>query len=305
MDTQFSCSRTTVRPGISQDAKAVRMLIPELREASACFVAIDHENRIIGAAGVTRAYRPQPPIGPGIAIHVIEPCRRQGIGRRLLEFVEVAAERAGAQALYGASRVDQDSDKARSWSWLGFTPHETVELQRLPLDQFEPRLAPLVGRMQKQQRIPTSARIIPLYQSNPAAVLHLHLDNLGGDRAELYWKLRGSGPGAFHPRYSRVLLVGDKVVGCILAHRKDKDTAAVDADIVEPGLRGGWANVWLKLEATRGALRLGIKNFEFMSFDHYADTRSFTKKMGGVTVKTTVLVIKRLGEHAAQVASDK
>jgi hypothetical protein len=97
-----------------------------------------------------------------------------------------------------------------------------------------------------------------------------------------------------------VLLVDGKVVGCILAHRKDADTAIVDADVVKSCLRGGWANIWLKLEATRGALRLGIKNFEFTSFDHYTDTRSFTKKMGGVTVQTTLLMVKSLIENSRE-----
>jgi N-acetylglutamate synthase-like GNAT family acetyltransferase len=282
------------------DAKAVRMLIPELHEASVCFVATDDNNRVIGAAGATRTCRPQPPVGPGIALHVIEPCRRQGIGRRLLQCLERAAEGEGAHALYGASRVEQGSDAMRAWQWLGFTSCEKVESQQLPLDQFEPRLAPLVERMQNQNRIPAAARIIPLYESNKAAVLNLHLDNLGGDRADLYRKLCGRGPGAFHPRYSRVLLVDGKVVGCILAYRKDSDTAIVDADIVDSSLRGGWANVWLKLEATRGALRLGIKNFEFTSFDHYTDTRSFTKKMGGVTTRTTLLMVKPLAVQSRE-----
>jgi hypothetical protein len=120
----------------------------------------------------------------------------------------------------------------------------------------------------------------------------LHLDELGGDRGELYHKLRGAGIGAFHPRYSRVLLVGDQTMGCILAHRRDQHTAVVDADIVHPRLRGGWANVWLKLEATRGALRLGIKQFQFTTFDHYTDTRSFSTKLGGATTRITVLMMR-------------
>ena len=300
MDTHFPCSLKTIRPGMPPDAKAVRMLVPELREASACFIALDDANRVIGAAGATRTCRPQAPIGPGIVLHVIEPCRRRGIGLRLLQCLERTAKAAGAHALYGAGRVEQGSDAMRAWQWLGFAPCETVETQRLPLDQFEPRLTPLVERMHHQHRIPATARIIPLYESNLGAVLSLHLDNLGGDRADLYRKLRGHGSGAFHPRYSRVLLVDGKVVGCILAHRKDSDTAIVDADIVNSSLRGGWANVWLKLEATRGALRLGIKNFEFTSFDHYTDTRSFTKKMGGVTMRTTLLMVKPLTEQSRE-----
>jgi hypothetical protein len=93
-------------------------------------------------------------------------------------------------------------------------------------------------------------------------------------------------------------LVGNKAKGCILAHRADKETAVVDADIVDPGLRGGWANVWLKLEATRGALRLGIKQFRFSTFDHYQDTRSFATKLGGATTRTTVLMMRPLAPGA-------
>ena len=74
----------------------------------------------------------------------------------------------------------------------------------------------------------------------------------------------------------------------------DADTIAVDANIVDPSVRGTWANVWLKLEATRGAMRLGIKNFQFTTFDHYADTRSFTKKLGGTTIHSSLLMYRPL-----------
>ena len=298
MESQFSCTQKLVRPANPADAKAVRMLLPELREPSVCFVALDDHGRVIGAGGATTACRPQSPVGPGVVLHVIELCRRKGLGRLLLGCVERSVSAAGAQAIYGAARVEQGSEAMQAWERFGFTGFETVETQRLPLDQFEPRLAPLVDRMRSQGRIPDGARIIPLYEANKANVLTLHLDNLGGDRADLYRKLSGRGAAAFHPRYSRVLLVDGKVMGCILAHRQDRDTAVVDADIVSPLFRGGWANVWLKLEATRGALRLGIKNFEFTSFDHYVDTRSFTKKMGGSTIRTSVLMFKRLDIRA-------
>jgi hypothetical protein len=196
--------------------------------------------------------------------------------------------------LYGAQRVELDGDEMRGWQALGFTACETVEQHLLPLSQFEPTLVPLVERLRKRGRFPATAEIIPLYQADLPTVLQLHLDNMGGDRGELYRKLRGQGLGAFHPRYSRVLLVDGSIKGCILAHRGDKDTAVVDANIVEPSVRGGWANVWLKLEATRGAMRLGIKNFEFTTFDHYNDTRSFTSKLGGLTTRTIVLMVRPL-----------
>src|SRR4029078_9488659 len=100
------------------------------------------------------------------------------------------------------------------------------------------------------------------------------------------------GVGAFHPRYSRVLLVDGRVKGCILAHRAAAEVAAVDADIVAPTLRGGWANVWLKLEATRGAIRLGIKTFRFTTFDHYTDTRRCAQRLVGVTTRVMQLMYR-------------
>jgi hypothetical protein len=131
-------------------------------------------------------------------------------------------------------------------------------------------------------------------------VLQLHLDHMGGDRGELSRKLRGQGPGAFLPRQSKVLLIDNNVKGCLLASRASKESIVVDANIVEPSLRGGWANAWLKLESFRGAPP-GVVEFRFSSFDHYADTRSFTKKLGGRTVCTTVLMHRPIRETPSDI----
>jgi hypothetical protein len=197
-----------------------------------------------------------------------------------------------ARALYAASRVEDGSEAVQGWRWLGFEPIEKVEDHELPTAGFDLELSPLIDRMRARGRIPADARIVPLYEANAGAVLQLHLDQLGGDRGELYRKIRGQGAGAFHPRYSRVLLVDERVKGCILAHRVGPDVAAVDANILDPSIRGGWANVWLKLEATRGAIGLGIKTLRFTTFDHYSDTRKFTERLGGVTTRTTYLMFR-------------
>jgi hypothetical protein len=174
---------------------------------------------------------------------------------------------------------------------MGFQPCETVEEHVLPIGQIASRLVPLVERMRSAGRIPAGARVLPLYQTDRDAVLQLHLNHMGGDRNELSRKLRGVGAGAFLPRQSKVLLIDGKVKGCLLASRFSKDTIAVEANIVEPSLRGGWANAWLKLESFQGAPP-GVIQFSFTSFDHYADTRSFTNKLGGRTVRTTALMVR-------------
>jgi GNAT superfamily N-acetyltransferase len=290
---EFDISRDgfAIRAAEPRDAKALRMLVPGMVGAAVNLVAIDgRHQRVIGAAAATRAFRREPLAGPGVAVHVIEPCRGNGMGAALIAQLAAWAKAAGSSALYGAQRADLDSDEMRGWQSLGFVPCETVEYHSLALCQFEPKLAPIVDRLRARGRIPATAQIIPLYEADLPGVLQLHLDSMGGDRGALYRKLRGQGAGAFHPRYSRVLLVDREIKGCILAHRRDKETAVVDANIIEPSVRGTWANAWLKLEATRGALRLGIKNFEFTTFDHYNDTRNFTGKLGGITTRTCVLM---------------
>jgi GNAT superfamily N-acetyltransferase len=286
-------------PARTQDARALRMLLPQLRGGAAYFVAIGGQDQhVIGAAAMTQSCRIQPHSGPGVAIEVIAPHRGQGIATGLLTHLEDTARQSfDAQALYAATRVEEGSAAMQGWQWLGFEAIEKVEDHELPTAQFESELGPLVDRMRDKGRIPADARIIPLYEANAAAVLQLHLDQLGGDRRELYRKIRGQGAGAFHPRYSRVLLVSGRIKGCILAHRAAADVAAVDANILEPSIRGGWANVWLKLEATRGAVRLGIKTFRFTTFDHYSDTRRFTERLGGASTRTTYLMFRRIASR--------
>jgi GNAT superfamily N-acetyltransferase len=292
----ISTSGFAIRSAEAQDSKSLRMILPELRNGGAYFVAIDgHNQLVVGAAAITASCRTEPVVGPGIALEVIEPCRRHGIATALLTQLERAAEQAfGAGALYAAQRVELGGNAAQGWQWMGFESFDTVEEHTLPIDQFEAWLGPLVERMRAKGRIPSNARIIPLYQANAAAVLQLHLDQMGGDRRELYRKLLGRGPGAFLQRQSRVLLIDDQVKGCILGHRTAQRTVRIDANILEPCLRGGWANAWLKLDAFRGGLSLGIKEFTFTSFDHYADTRSFTNKLGGTTIRRNALMLRRI-----------
>jgi hypothetical protein len=281
----------SIRQATPGDAKALRMLLPEMTDAAVNLVAVDGRHQlVVGAAAATRAFRMQAPVGPGIAVHVIAPCRRNGIATNLLNHLDSAAQAAGASALYGAKRVDLDSEEMRAWQWLGFTASETVEEHRLELARLEPQLVPLINRMRQRGRIPATARIIPLYQADLQAVLQLHVDNMGGNRVDLSRRLRGVGPNAFLPQYSRVVVIDNIVKGCLLGHRKNADTMVIDANIIDQSIRSGWANVWLKLEAARGVLHLNIKNLEYTTFDHYADTRNFTKKLGGVTLRTSALM---------------
>lgn len=283
----------STRVAHNQDARAVRMLLSSTTEHFAhVLVAESRETtpRIVAAGALTRSHRPKPLTGPGVTLQVIPPWRNKGIARALFAQLANYATEQGAKALYATQKVDADSEAMRCWAALGFVACETVEHHELPVDQFEPQLAPLCDRMRQRGKIPASARIIPLFDADLSQVLELHLATLGGDPVALSQKLCGEVPGSFMPRLSRVLVVGDQVVGFILANRVSPEIAYVDANVVAPEVRGGWANVWLKLEATQEAMKHGIRKFVFTSFDHYKDTRSFTERLSGVTVRETVLM---------------
>ncbi|MDZ4657602.1 MAG: GNAT family N-acetyltransferase [Bythopirellula sp.] len=285
-------SSISTRIALSKDAKAVRMLLSSAFDAFEHILVAESELplRIVAAGALTRSMRPKPLKGPGVTLQVIETFRGKGIGKTLLEGLAARALKRGAEAIYATQKVDATSEAMRAWSALGFSPCETVEHHELPLDQFEPQLAPLYDRMLQRGKIPAAARIIPLFDADPAEVLRLHLATLGGDATALMQKLRGEVHGSYMPRLSRVLVIDDQVVGFILAHRVSREIAYVDANVVAPEVRGSWANVWLKLEATREAMRWGINQFVFTSFDHYKDTRSFTERMRGATVQKSILM---------------
>src|SRR4051812_41740031 len=167
------------------------MILPELRDGLQSFVAVDGEHRlVIGAAAMTRSCRKAPVVGPGVALEVIAPCRRHGIATTLLQHLErTAAQAFRAEALYATARVEAGSTESQAWRWLGFRTIDTVASHNLPTDRIEAKLGPLVDRMRSKGRIPANACIIPLYEANAAAVLQLHLDQMGGERRDLYRKI--------------------------------------------------------------------------------------------------------------------
>jgi GNAT superfamily N-acetyltransferase len=282
----------SIRAAGARDAKASRMLLPTFADSMGFGLVAEAglPPRVVATAGLTRSVRPTPLVGPGIEVHVIKPFRRRGIGRSLVGYLAAHASANRAHALYAAHKVPLGGEEFHAWQALGFSVCETVVDHDLPLDEFELQLAPLYERMQRRGKIPASARIIPLFEADASKVVRLHLSELGGDSATLLRRLRGEAPESFAPRHSRVLLLDGRVVGFILGHRIAHDVVHVDANVLAPEIRGGWPNVWLKLEATRSAREWGIQKFVFSTFDHYTDTRSFTEKLHGVNVRTTVLM---------------
>jgi hypothetical protein len=62
----------------------------------------------------------------------------------------------------------------------------------------------------------------------------------------------------------------------------------VDANVLDPAVRMGWANVWLKVEAAESLLAAGIRTIRYFTFDRHTDTRRVSVRVGGRPVRTLV-----------------
>lgn len=273
------------------DWRALRMLLPDaIHYRCGCdvFVATAEEapRRLIGAIAVAPLMRLQPLRGPKVALQVIPPWRRRGVGRELLKAAAHLAAARGAEALYGWNKTSPDGDEAQAWRGLGFDRAIESCLTRIDATRTIDHLQPLVDWLRKRGQIPPEARLVSLRDANPDEVVELVTTFLAGAGAEIDLKNRliGNHPRPIEPIFSKVLLYKDRVVGALLASPINDHVGLVETVVVHPSLRGGWANAWLKLETTRGGRDGGYDTFLYETHEQHADTEKLTRRLGGVVV---------------------
>jgi GNAT superfamily N-acetyltransferase len=273
------------------DWRALRMLLPHaVHYGCSCdvFVATDDESsrRLIGAIAVAPLMRLQPYRGPRVALHVISPWRRRGVGRALVAAaVEVSAAR-GADALYAWDKMSPDGVDAQVWRRLGFDKAIESSLTRIDATRTIEALQPLVSCLIERKYIPAEARLVPLREADINEIVELVTTFLAGagDEAGLKNRLIGNHPLPLEPLLSKVLLFNDRVAGVMLGSPINKHVGLVEVNVIHPMLRGGWANVWLKLETTRIARDAGYQTFLYETHEQHADTKALTRRVGGVVV---------------------
>jgi len=265
------------------------MLLPEaIHHGCGCdaLVATDDETsrQVIGAVAISPTMRRTPRPGPNVALHVIEPWRRRGVGRALLDAAADLAAARGAQALYAWHPLNPHGASADAWRALGFDQPLDCPLNRIDATRTVELLQPLFDRLQRRGGIPAEARIVFLREADPDQIVDLVTTYLAGVgiREKLKDRLLGSHPAPVDPVLSRVLLHGDQVVGVMLARPLNSHTVVVEVNVVHPRVRGRWANVWLKLDATSRARDLGFTTFIYETYQHHADTAKLTSRLEGV-----------------------
>jgi predicted N-acetyltransferase YhbS len=247
------------------------------------------EQRIVGAAAL--GVEPAPDFKRRwlVDLRVIVPTRRQGIGRALMRRVVEQASGHGIGALHTWDWVDSESDAASAWARFGFTPCQRRMDFEADLAQAHATLLPLYERAREENWIPPTARIVPLADADLDAVARLHTQCLGGTRRLLMPLLRGSAAGAYDPQCSRVLLFDEKVVGFTLGRvHADESCSDVDANVIHPAVRLGWANLWLKFEAASVLLARGIRTIRYSTFQQHTDTHRVSRQVGARLLRTSI-----------------
>ncbi len=274
-----------------RDWRALRMLLPDaIHHGCGCdaFVATDDERsrRLIGAIAMAPLMRTQPRRGPKVALHVTQPWRGRGVEQSLLNVATSLAAARGAEALFAWNKVSPDSEEARAWQGLGFDQKLETSLTRIDAARTIEMLEPLVRWLRERGQIPADAQLVPLGDANPDEVVELVTSFLAGAGAEdeMRNRLTGNHPRPPETRLSRALLCRGRVAGVMIGTPVNEHVGLIEVNVVHPALRGGWANAWLKLEATRAGRDGGYDTFLYETHDQHADTMKLTRRLGGVVV---------------------
>ena len=292
-----------IRHPTTAEARACRMLLPRAteggRRARLYVAAVGSPVKVVGAAALGLDPRRETHQGWQTDLRVIVPFRRRGIARAMIGHVVAQAAAHGVPHLHAWDWVEPDSEPARAWAALGFSPARRKLEYEADIERASSTLIPLYRQVRESGYIPPTAAIVALGEADPDAVARLHVDYLGGTRRLLMPLLTGAAPDRYHPKYSRVMLLDGRVVGASLGRVHADGVCEVDAHVLHPSVRMGWANLWLKMEAAERLLADGIRTMRYFTLEHHTDTQRISRQAGCRLIRTLVQMRRGIAPPAA------
>lgn len=269
------------------------MLLPDAFQpdrAPIVLAACTPDDAMIGAAAINWAATGDPPAFQ-VMIHVLADNRRRGVGRALLDAVEDTV-RGEAPALQPWSPLTEASEAAQFCLASGFTLHHRMLYFAAEAAALEAVLAAYRQKLDRAGWIPATARVVPLHAAPAPEVAHLVSREFHLNPTAFLARLRGAAGTPFDQERSVVLLLDGKVVGAQMASVGVDGTPDIEANVVIPTLRRGWANLLLNHESARIGLAKGSRRFRFFCDERVIDTVNFARR-GGAERTRTVLVLLR------------
>ena len=282
-----------VKAPVGAEQRACKMLLPELEQAghwSDVRIAVTHAPaRVLAAAAVAPGLDPDGIRHSSILLRVAKPFRRQGIGSRLLEHLEAEARQRNAASLRITFDPFAEPDTVHFLKAQGFECVDRFLTFESDTQQLMDYLFPLKDWLQARGDIPTSARVVPLIETDLEKVARLHVDHLGGTFAGVLTHLKHliTGPSHFH---NAVLLAHNEPEGLILCQNHNGLTQ-VQSRVVSPAYQGsafnpGWANVLLMAEVLGYAHLVGSHRCRFSCLCSNGHTLKLATRCKAETVAT-------------------
>lgn len=249
----------------------------------------------LGAAAVWYTPSREFPEYANLGLHVLEPHRRQGVGRALLENVVDTARKTGA----GELRVQPLQHESAGFLFAmacGFDAKPATITYEAPMESYKEAYTPVYERIVQRGRMPAGAKMIPLKDANREEVCRLLIDYLGFPAHTAAERLRGTEQG-FSQTISRVALLDGKMVGVILATYHGI-MGAIAGTVVLPEHRNSWVAPALKYHIMHALIAQNVKWVQFSASEtQHRDTANFGRRLPRArvvkAVSTAVLDLRK------------
>jgi GNAT superfamily N-acetyltransferase len=288
-----------VRPPRGAELAACRALLPGSFAAGmpeARVAVVESPYRLLGAATLAEYAGRDGAIGWDVALRVVKPERRQGVGTRLVEALAEAAASRSVSALRVRAEPSEHPEAGPFLLAAGFARRERRFHFEADLSATREILGAYIDRMREEGWIPPEARVVPLCEAPLEGFARLMEEHFRhGNEAEDVlgrWRLRLERDEITH---SPAVLVGETPAALLVGENPSGDCFRVLAEVVAPAYRKSWASALLLSAAADTALRMGGRTYRFDCTPDERDTIRNARRFGARTTRTVDTYERGLG----------
>ena len=277
-----------VRPPRGAESAACRALLPTTyRDGVGALVAVaELPYRLLGAASHAEARGRDGAIDWNVALRVVKPERRRGVGTRLVRALAGAAALRSASALRAEAEASEHPEAGPFLTAAGFVHRERRLHFEADLAVTREVLGAYIDRMREEGWIPPDARVVRLCEAPLEGLARLMEEHFGrGNEADdLLARWRGRMERG-EIRNSPAILVGEVPAALLVGENRAGGLFRVLAQVVAPAYRKSWASALLLHAAIETALRLGGRAFRFDCTPAERDTLKNARRFGARTTR--------------------